>query len=85
MKRTVSDSVASKFHSVSVCRAFCYLRNKTCLHQKLPYNCFCYDCRLKKLFNRILVERDDQHYLFVINVNNFNVYNDVEIWEVIFY
>ena len=55
---------------VSICRAFCYLRNKTWEHQRLPFKCFCNDYRLKKLFNRILVERDNQCYHFVIIVNN---------------
>ena len=31
------------------------------------------------LFNRILVERKDQQYLFVIIVNNYDMFDDVEI------
>ena len=31
------------------------------------------------LFNRILVEREDQRYLFVISLNNYDMFDDVEI------
>ena len=31
------------------------------------------------LFNRILVEREDQRYLFVISLNNCDMFDDVEI------
>ena len=50
MKGIVYDFLASKFHSVSICRAFCYLKNKTWTHQKLNFKCFCCECRLKELF-----------------------------------
>ena len=31
------------------------------------------------LFNRILVEREEQRCLFVINLNNYDMFDDVEI------
>ena len=59
MKEIFCEFIANRYHSVSICRAFCYLRNKTWLHQQLPYTCYCYECRLKSSFNRILVDRDN--------------------------
>ena len=49
MKGIVCDFLASKLHSVSLCRAFCYLGSKIWTHQKLNFKCFCYKCRFKEL------------------------------------
>ena len=79
MKGIFCNFRAKQFHSVSICRAFYYLRNKNRLHQQQFFKCHYYECRLMSLFNRILVERKDQQYLFVIIVNNYDMFDDVEI------
>ena len=34
-----------------------------------------------RLFNRVIVERNSHKFWFVINVNNYDVYDDLEILE----
>ena len=47
MKGIVSGSLVSKIHSVPICRAFCYLQNKTSIQQSLPFECFVMGADLK--------------------------------------
>ena len=73
------ETHAENFHSVSICRVFCYLCNKHWNHLNTKFPCYCLECMLMQLFNRIIVSREDQRYLFVLNVNNYDVCNDLEI------
>ena len=80
MKGIVCYHIAEKIHSVSICGAFCYLRNKNWTHMNESFVCHCYECALMKRFKRILISKEDQQYLLnILNINNYDMYDDLEI------
>ena len=79
MKQLVSYNVFNKLHSISITRAFCYLRNRNYSHVVSYIQCFRFECRLMHLVCQIIVKSGDERYLFHLNVNNYDDFDDVEI------
>ena len=60
MKNIVSCERENCLQSISVARCFCFLKTRTFHHVRTEsYECFCFECILKNLVYRILVERND--------------------------
>ena len=81
MSVIVSDHLADQIHFLSLTRTFCYLRNRNYSHWVSYLICEYFECRLMRLFCQKITERNGQRYLFVLNVNNYDVYEDLEILE----
>ena len=79
MKKIVSYNIADQTYSVSLTRAYCYLRNRVYSYWGSYLECFCFECRLMHLFCQLIVERGNQKYFFHINVHNYDVAKDLEI------
>ena len=79
MKKIVSYIIADQIHSVWLTRGYCFLRNRDYSHCVSYLECFCFECRLMRLFLQVIVERNDEKYLFHINVHNYDDLEDLEI------
>ena len=79
MKQLISYNVANELHSITITRGYFYLRNRIYVHLVSYLECFCYERRLMHLLFRILVERDDQIYLFHLNVSNYDDLHDLDV------
>ena len=83
MQNIVSYNLTNELHSITITRGFCHLRKKVNSHI-LNYiakyiKCFCFEWRIMSLFCCILIEKEDQRYLFHINVSNYDDLEDLDI------
>ena len=81
MNNIVSREKADTLHSITLARCYCFLRNGTSYHLRMDnYICFCFECSLQNFLCELLVERDDQRYMFHLNVSNYDKFEYVEFW-----
>ena len=80
MNNILDKQKATRLHSISLARCFCFLRRKAFDHDDIFLSCcVCFSWKLRNLLRDILIECYDQKYFFCINVNNFNDDNDSAI------
>ena len=79
------EKKAQKLDSTSTARCVSFMLTETNLHDKIfaHTHYYCFRCQKKKkdLLKEILIERNEQGYLFVINVSNFNDWDDIAIFK----
>ena len=80
------EKKAKKLDSTSIAICFSFMLTETNLHNKIfahtHYYCFrCQKRKKKDLLKEILIEKNEQGYLFIINVSNFNDWNDIAIFK----
>lgn len=71
MINIVDEKKAKRIDSISVGRCFCFLLQETIQHDRI-LSPQCFKCRIRCLLKESFVERNDQKYLFFININNYN-------------
>ena len=73
----VDENKAQKLDCKSVVRCFRFMLTETNLYDKIFAPARCFRCRIKNLLEEILIERNKQRYLLVINVSSFNDFDDL--------
>lgn len=73
MNNVVNEQKERNLNLINFVRCYCFLLEETIEHDGifLPH-CFCFQCSFRSLLREVMIERDDQKFLFVINIHNFN-------------
>lgn len=83
MNNVVDERKARKLDSISLLRCFCFMLTETASHEKIfaVSKCFCFCSQIKNLIKDILIERNEQRLLLVLNVSNFNFLSDNDVFN----
>ena len=81
MDNVVDERKARKLDSISLARCFCFMLTETASHKIFfaVSQCLCFCCCIKNLIRYILIKRNEQRLLLVLNVRNFNDLSDNEV------
>ena len=81
MNNVVNEQKERNLTLINFVRCYCFLLEETIEHDGI----FCFQCRFRSLLREVMIERDDQKFLFVINIHNFNDNdNDVIIKKMLY-